>query len=221
MAEYCQPQRGSAALITISAQRDFTTPGSPICAKGASRAVPRIQRVIQCFRDQRDPIFHSVRLYRPDGSNVDSCRRHLLEEGQRFLMPGSLGAELIDSLKPDPEIRLRPEILLAKEFQSIGKKEEVFYRPRWGAFHDTGLEKRLRGMGVTTLVICGFSFTTGMRATIYEASARDFRIVLVSDAVCGATDASLSELARIGIFLVSSETCQDWIAGAGQEYASA
>lgn len=213
MAEYCQPHRGSAALITISAQRDFTAPGSPICAKGAAKAVPEIQRVVQCFRDQQDPIFHSVRLYRPDGSNVDSCRRHLVEEGQRFLMPGSLGAELIDTVKPDPEIRLRPEVLLAGEFQSIGDKEEVFYRPRWGAFHNTGLEERLRGLGVTTLVICGFSFTTGMRATIYEASARDFRIVLVSDAVCGATDSSLSELARIGIFFVSGATCKDWIAG--------
>ena len=213
MAEYCQPQRSNAALVTISAQRDFNTPGSPICASGAKRAVPSMGRVVRCFREEGAPIFHSVRLYRPDGSNVDSCRRHLLEEGQRFLMPGSLGAELIDEVKPSGDIRLRPEMLLAGQFQDIAEQEEVFYRPRWGAFHNTDLERRLNDLGVTTLVICGFSFATGMRATIYEASARDFRIVLVPDAVCGASETSLAELARIGIFFVSSDTCQDWMAG--------
>ena len=95
-----------------------------------------------------------------------------------------------------------------------GEAEWAFYRPRWGAFHDTALEARLRALGVNTLVVCGFNFTTAMRATIYEASARDFRIVLVSDAVGNASEAAVQEMARIGVYLMPSDCCLDWLAGA-------
>ena len=79
-----------------------------------------LHRLVNGFRWQDVPIFHSVRLYRPDGSNVDACRRQAVEEGLRVLMPGSLGAELLDELKPDPAIRLNPTPLLKGRFQ-IGR----------------------------------------------------------------------------------------------------
>src|SRR3546814_15118401 len=97
-------------------------------------------------------------------------------------MPGTLGAELIEDLKPNKDVRLDPELLFNGEFQEIGSNELVYYRPRWGAFHNTGLEDALRAQQITTLVICGFSFSTGGRATVHEASASDFRIVLGPDA---------------------------------------
>jgi nicotinamidase-related amidase len=91
----------------------------------------------------------------------------------------------------------------------------VHYRPRWGAFHNTSLEDRLRAQRVTTLVICGFSFSTGGRASVYEASARDFRIVLVPDALCNATEEAVQELGRMGIYLMDTTNCVAWMAGAG------
>ncbi len=213
MDDYCLPERGKAALLTISAQRDFIAPGSPIRIKQPPKTLSNLRRLVTTFRNANLPIFHSVRLYRADGSNADSCRRHLLDEGHRFLMPGSLGSELIDEVNPDPSKRLDPEKLLAGGFQILGSNEQVFYRPRWGAFHKTKLEEMLRAMDVSTLVLCGFSFATGARATIYEASARDFRLMLASDAICGASDAGLAELARIGIYLINSGTCADWLPG--------
>ena len=62
----------------------------------------------------------------------------------------------------------------------------------------------------------GFNFTTAMRATIYEASARDLRIVVVSDAVGGGSAAAIEELARIGVYLMPSSCCLDWLAGGTQ-----
>ena len=117
----------------------------------------------------------------------------------RFLMPGSLGAELLDEVKPNALVRLDPDCLLAGRMQELGSAEWAFYRPRWGAFYDTGLEVRLRDAGVTTLVICGLSFATGTRATIYEASARDFRTVVVPDALGCASDEGVKELGRMEI----------------------
>jgi nicotinamidase-related amidase len=215
MTNYCVPEKGKAALLCISAQRDFVAPGSPVRACGWPSALPNIGRLVESFRAQHAPIYHSVRLYKPDGSNVYACRRQAVEEGLRILMPGTLGAELIDDLKPNREIRLDPETLFAGDFQEIGRIEFVHYRPRWGAFHDTALEDRLRKQQVNTLVICGFSFSTGGRASVYEASARDFRIVLVPDALCNATDEAVQELGRIGISLMDTSNCVAWMAGAG------
>jgi nicotinamidase-related amidase len=214
MDDYCFPEKGKAALLTISAQRDFGRPDSPICARGIDRALPAMVRLVESFRRQSVPIFHSIRLYRPDGSNVEPCRRTAVEEGLRIFMPGSFGAELIDALKPDPEVRLDPEVLLAGDVQDIGPNEFVFYRPRWGAFHNTPLEAELKSRGITTVVICGFSFSTGTRATVYEASARDFRIVVVPDAICSGSDAAMAELGRLGVYLMQSDSCCPWIAGA-------
>jgi nicotinamidase-related amidase len=190
-------------------------PGSPVRACGWPSALPNIARLVDSFRAQHAPIYHSVRLYKPDGSNVDACRRQAVEEGLRILMPGTLGAELIDDLKPNKEVRLDPELLFGGDFQEIGRNEYVHYRPRWGAFHNTGLEERLRRQQVTTLVLCGFSFSTGGRASVYEASARDFRIVLVPDALCNATDDAVQELGRMGVYLMDTANCVAWMAGAG------
>lgn len=213
MANYCVPEKGKAALLCISAQRDFVAPGSPVRACGSHSALPNMSALVDCFRRHNAPIYHSVRLYKPDGSNVDACRRQAVEEGLRILMPGTLGAELIDEVKPSKEVRLDPELLFSGDFQEIGPNEFVHYRPRWGAFHDTELENRLRDQKITTLVICGFSFSTGGRASVYEASARDFRIVLVPDALCNATEEAVQELGRIGIYLMDTSNCLTWLAG--------
>ena len=220
MANYCVPERDRVALLTLSAQRDFLRPGSPVRTYGAEAAKPALMRLVQGFRQHGAPIYHAVRLYRPDGSNVDACRRQAIEEGMRFLMPGSLGAELLDEMKPNALVRLDPDCLLAGRMQELGSAEWAFYRPRWGAFYDTGLEVRLRDAGVTTLVICGLSFATGTRATIYEASARDFRTVVVPDALGCASDDGVKELGRMGVYLMTSQSCLAWLTGARPNYAA-
>ncbi len=211
MTNYCVPERKGAALLTLSVQRDFLAPCSPVRAHGGERALPAIRDLVEGFRSRNAPVFHAVRLYRPDGSNVDACRRQAVEEGMRVLMPGSLGSEILDELKPDPAIRLNPERLMGGRMQEFGPREWVFYRPRWGAFHDTPLERHLRDLNVTTLVVCGLSFATGTRATIYESSARDLRTVVVTDALASATEDGVREMGRMGVYLMTSDTCLSWL----------
>jgi nicotinamidase-related amidase len=180
-----------------------------------------LHRLVNGFRQAAVPILHTVRLYRADGSNVEVCRRQAVEEGMRVLMPGSFGAELLDELKPDPAGRLAPDSLLKGRFQELGPREWAFYRPRWGAFHGTDLEKRLRGLGVTTLVVCGLCFATGVRVTVFEASARDFRVVVVPDALANANENGVRELGRLGIYLMTSENCLVWLNGKGGDIVAA
>jgi nicotinamidase-related amidase len=89
--------------------------------------------------------------------------------------------------------------------------EWIMYKPRWGAFYNTLLEKHLRDLGVNTVVVCGCNFPNCPRTTIYEASERDFRAVLVKDSTSALYDTGLHELKSIGVSLMSTDECMTWL----------
>jgi hypothetical protein len=51
------------------------------------------------------------------------------------------------------------------------------------------------------------------RTTIYEASERDFRIILAKDATSLTYDiGGLQELQNIGVYLINTDECRVWLA---------
>lgn len=56
----------------------------------------------------------------------------------------------------------------------------------WGAFATTGLETRLRTLGVTQVVITGIATATGVEATARQAYEAGFNVTLASDAMTDA-----------------------------------
>jgi nicotinamidase-related amidase len=208
---YISPDRTHCALLTIDVQRDTTMKNAPLEIKGTLEAVPFLERLVQAFREHHIPIIHVVRLYRPDGSNVDLCRRLLVENGRQLLAPGSEGSELVSELKPESGITLDSKLLLAGGLQQIGPQEWIMYKPRWGAFYETPLEKHLRSIDVNTVVVCGCNFPNCPRATIYEASERDFKIVMVKDATSAVYDVGLKESENIGVDVMNTNQCIAWL----------
>jgi nicotinamidase-related amidase len=200
--DYLSPDWANAALLTIDTQKDFTLSGAPAEVAGTAEAVTRMRRLVEEFRLRTRPIIHVVRIYLPDGSNVDLCRRRDVERGKRVVLPDSDGAELMEDLKPAVETRLDAGRLLAGELQRVGPAEWIMYKPRWGAFHNTPLEDHLTGLGANTVVVCGCNFPNCPRATVYEASERDLRVVLVADATSGLYARGLRELENIGVNLM-------------------
>ncbi len=208
MGKYTGPDWENSALITIDVQQDFTLPGAPSEIAGTMDVVPALRSLAGAFRYAGKPIVHVVRLYRPDGSNVDACRREAVEEGAIVAVrPGEDGAELVDELKSSPEIRLDAERLLGGKIQEIGESEWVIYKPRWGAFYETSLQELLQGLGVNTLVICGCNFPNCPRTTTYEASERDYRVVAITDATSGIYERGIRELEGIGVEPMRTEDC--------------
>jgi nicotinamidase-related amidase len=205
---YTAPDFTSSALITIDTQCDVLD-GQPLEIPGTSAALPAMQRLLDGYRQAGRPIVHIVRLYRLDGSNVDLCRRRLVEEGTAMLAPGSEGSELAPGLLPDSGIRLDPDLLLTGEVQEVGPCEAVIYKPRWGAFYDTALEAHLRSQGVSTVIFSGCNFPNCPRTSIYEASERDFRVVVASDALSGLYERGERELSAIGVALMSAREILD------------
>jgi nicotinamidase-related amidase len=205
---YTEPDFASAALITIDVQRD-TLDGAPLEIPGTSAALPAIGALASGFRAADRPIVHMARLYESDGSNVDLCRREAVEKGARYLVPDAPGSQLADELLPLSAPALDHELLLAGGIQSLGEREVVIYKPRWGAFYQTALEDHLRERQVSTLVFCGCNYPNCPRTSIYEASERDFRVALVRDAVSGLYERGERELSGISVTLMSSPDLLD------------
>ncbi len=202
MSKYTKPEWSKSALITIDTQCD-TLDGQPFEVPGTSAILPRIEALLNIYRKADMPIIHIVRIYKEDGSNVDLCRRDLIEGGTKFMLAGSPGSQLALELLPRGGIELDTELLLSGGIQRLNPNEVVIYKPRWGAFYNTPLEQYLRKLGISTLVFSGCNFPNCPRTSIYEASERDFRVVLVEDAISGLYEQGRRELCNIGVELFS------------------
>jgi nicotinamidase-related amidase len=207
---YTRPLRDSAALVLIDVQRDFYADDAPLPIEGTKAAIPAMASLVTEFRHRAMPIVHVVRLYRPDGSNADMVRKQAIERGARYAVPGSAGSQIAPELLPNP-VELDHELLLSGELQQIGPREHVMYKPRWGAFYQTKLEQHIHDTGSDTLVFVGCNFPNCPRASIYEASERDFRIVLVSDALSGLDDRGIKECRAIGVDVRNLSATLAWL----------
>lgn len=217
MSDYTLPERERVALITNELQRDYLEEGSPLSTYTTRQSARQAAGIVRAFRAQGLPILHGVRFFLPDGSNVEPCRRQEVEEGMRVLMPGTRGADLIEEIQPAGSGRLAVHTLLDGEIQEISRREYAFYKPRWGAFHRTPLDALLQQWGVTTLVLVGSDFQRSVQATVYEACARDYRVVVIPEAAGNdEPEDALNELGRLGVYLMSEQATQNWLKNSGQ-----
>src|SRR5690554_6242717 len=96
MGSYVVPNLRNAAVLTIDVQNDFSLPGATAEIYGTYEVLPNLVKVLQACRKNRLPIIHVIRIYKSDGSNVDICRRELIESGKRIVTPDSDGPDLVD-----------------------------------------------------------------------------------------------------------------------------
>ena len=192
------------ALVTIDVQRD-TLDGQPLEVPGTSAILPNVSALCDGFRAAGRPIVHVVRLYVADGSNADLSRLALARGQMPVLRPGTPGRLLARGLTESGDVELNDNLLLAGGIQVLGPHEVVLYKPRWGAFYKTPLDAYLREQDITSLVFAGCNFPNCPRTSIYEASERDYSIIVADDAISGLYDRGRSELAEMGATLARTE----------------
>lgn len=200
-----EPPLDDAVLLTIDVQRDVLDGGS-LPVPGTSEVVAPIAELCRAFRAARRPIVHVVRLYRADGSDAEPHRRALVRGAVPVLRPGTPGRELAPGVALRAAPALDDEALLAGAVQPLGPGEAAMYKPRWGAFYRTPLDDHLQALGVGTVVIAGCNFPNCPRATIYEASERDHRVVAADGAISGLYDRGRAELRAIGVEVAAVST---------------
>jgi nicotinamidase-related amidase len=204
MSEPSDPHFTSCALITIDIQAD-TLEGGPLEIPGTLAVLPNIVQLCQTFRHMGKPIVHMVRLYQGDGSNAELCRRNRVQGDTPLLRPATPGRLLAPGVLGARDVDLDDDLLLNGGIQRLDGNEVVIYKPRWGAFFRTRLESHLKGLGVDTLAFAGCNFPNCPRTSVYEASERDYRIVVVEDAVSGLYDRARVELLNIGVRALSTK----------------
>ncbi|MFD4292798.1 cysteine hydrolase family protein [Rhodococcus sp. NPDC058505] len=202
MTDYLAPRWDRAALVVIDLQRDFLD-GGHAAVPGTTNVVPNVSSLVRAFRLAGRPVVHVVRLYPPGGSDVDVLRRESIERGAEMAAPGTDGCQIADGILP-PGYRLDEDLLLAGRSQAVGPNEIVLFKPRWSAFYRTELESLLRAQGCDTVVVAGCNLPNCPRATLFDASERDFRTVLVIDAVSQASAERVGDLDRIGVNLCAT-----------------
>ena len=141
----------------------------------AERCGPVIARAAELFQELRAiglRIIHVVTEYRESAEIASNpfwkaihddpakTRKGIL----RHKLAGSQGIEIIPALYADGDLVVR------------GKK-------RYSAFYATDLEFLLHSLGIDTVILAGINTTTCILCTAFEATNRDFRVVIAADAV--------------------------------------
>jgi len=176
------------ALLIIDMQNDFVLPKAPLAVAQAPAVIPKIRKVLDAFRDRRLPVFHIVRIHRPDGSDVEITRKDLFQKTP-FAVAGSSGAAVIDELAPQ-------------------HGEYVIEKTRMSAFFATELDILLRTLGITDLVIAGIQTPNCVRTTVFDAIAYNYPVILLTDAVGAKNDAvhaaNVADMAAIGVRVMAA-----------------
>lgn len=124
--------------------------------------LPNTLRLLEAFRSANARV-----VYVTYGAELEDCSdvphhiRKLVEATKNI--KGCREHEIIDAIKPNDN-------------------DLVLNKVTMGAFGSTGIESRLRAMGVTEIVTVGVSTNNCVGMTAMEASDRGFQVVLVSDA---------------------------------------
>ena len=188
-------------MILIDLQSDFIDGAMPV--PGTAEVLPAVARLATAFRTARRPIVHAIRLYRPDGSNVDTVRRAAIEAGVRVVAPGTAGVDLPAALTEGRTVPLDTDLLLDGRPQSLSDQEIVLYKSRWSAFHRTQLADWLAEHRVDSVIVAGCNLPNCPRATLFDAVSLDLRSAVVVDAVSQATPERLADLGLIGVGLLT------------------
>lgn len=97
---------------------------------------------------------------------------------------GTSAADFIPAIAPQTGV----------EQISEGTTELVLNKPGLGIFTGTGIDERLRNLGIEQLILTGISFAGGLEGSIRSASDRGYGVVIVPDACATVTEAQQNAL---------------------------
>lgn len=153
----------SYALIVLDVQNVYTNADSELFCKRSDKTIEQINRLIDFFVKQSEPIIFVRHVHAPDGSDL----------GRMFDYAGPADDFNFKEDSPEVEydIRLRKPTSLCE-----------ITKHRYSAFQGTTLAKYLSQKAVNHLVICGFMTNFCCESTARDAHDRDFYVTFVPDA---------------------------------------
>ncbi len=140
----------------------------PMVQGGPEPVLSAMARLVEEARAARLPIVVTQEVHRPE--RVD-FGRELDGDEPVHCVEGTPGAALLPEFKPRPG-------------------EHMIRKRRYSAFFATDLDLLLRGLGVRTVIVCGFLTDVCVHYTCADAHQLDYRVRLVAEACGGSTPAA-------------------------------
>jgi len=173
------------ALIIIDLQKDFVA-ASPLIQE----CVTNVRTLLSLFREHNWPVFHVIREYKADLSNVENVRRPKYESGTPMVIEGTPGQEIVEELAPLPN-------------------ETVIIKPRFSAFFQTDLDSRLTQLGVENIVVSGTVTPNCVRSTVYDGVSLDYWVTVMEECVSAeerdVQDANIKDMKNLGVEVTTLE----------------
>lgn len=165
------------ALLVIDMQRDFLEPGGFGASLGNDvgllrSAIEPIRHVLELWRSERLPVFHTREGHLPDLSDLPPAKRSRGDSERKIGDLGPMGRLLI---RGEPGHEIIPEL-------SPLPSETVIDKPGKGAFWATDLQKRLVAQCIQQIVIVGVTTEVCVHTTLREANDRGYDCLVLSDA---------------------------------------
>jgi putative phosphoribosyl transferase len=163
-ADLAPPGQGDALLV-VDLQRDFL-PGGSLAVPGGDAIVPVINRCIERFTQQGLAVFASR-----DWHPAEHCSfRAQGGPWPPHCIADSAGAAFADGLQ------LPADTVIVSKATTAG-------RDAYSAFDGTDLHARLQALGVRRLVIVGLATDYCVQATVGDALALGYRVLVLRDGV--------------------------------------
>jgi len=166
----------ATAVVAIDMHRGHLDPSVATLPLPAARCAPVIKRAASLFAEVRArgvPVVHVVTEYRAPSEIATNPFWTWVDAQPKKARRGILGHNLAGS----PGTEIIPELLDPRDLVVRGKK-------RYSAFHATDLEFVLRRtLLADTLILAGINTSTCVLCAAFEATNRDFRVIVAADAV--------------------------------------
>ena len=165
----------STAVVAIDMHRGHLDPTVATLPLAPERCEAVIARAAELFRELRAigiPIIHVVTEYRDAAEIAANPFWKAIHEDPTKARKGILRHNLAGG----PGTEIIPALWAEGDFRVGGKK-------RYNCFYATDLEFLLLRLGVDTLILAGVNTTTCVLNTAFEATNRDFRVVVAAEAV--------------------------------------
>jgi nicotinamidase-related amidase len=158
-----QLDAGTAAVVVVDMQNGFCHPDGSLYAPGSEEVIGPVGDAVETAREAGAEVVWTRDVHPPEQFED----AHYYDEFERWgehVLEGSWEAEIVEELDPR-------------------EKELVVVKHTYDAFYRTQLEGWLDAHGVHDLLICGTLANVCVLHTASSAGLRDYRPVLVEDAV--------------------------------------
>jgi len=176
MAEQLRLEPQKCAFIIIDMVNAITKGQGP-----PYQTPPHLDALVQHFarlvahcRGVGTPLIYTVISRHPDNLDAPKTLADAGPTGGAPLLAGTLAAEIIDELRPQPH-------------------DWVIMKPRFSAFYGNNLDTILTALGTETILVGGISTQRSVEGTARDAKNRDMQCIVVSDC-CTAGELDVHEM---------------------------